>query len=300
MVRSKDIQPLIDKAKVLIEALPYIRAFKNKTIVIKYGGAAMADNDLKSSFARDITLLKLIGLNPVVVHGGGPQIGETLAKMNIETRFVNGVRYTDHETLNIVEMVLVGKVNKEIVSLINSHGGRAVGLSGKDGELVKAEKMLIEKKGPELERPEIIDMGMVGKITEVNTAILRHLDSGGFIPVIAPVGYGIDSTTYNINADVVAAAIAGALGAEKLVLLTDTAGVLDSSNQLISTLTKKDAQGLIDKDVIKGGMAVKAEACFTALEAGVKKAHIVDGRITHSALLEIFTDKGIGTEIRQD
>ncbi|MDH4183121.1 MAG: acetylglutamate kinase [Nitrospinota bacterium] len=293
-----DLEKLIGKAATLVEALPYIRAFKGKTFVIKYGGAAMVDEGLKTSFARDMALLKHIGINPVVVHGGGPQIGQTLAKMNIKAHFVNGLRVTDEETLNVVEMVLVGKVNKEIVALINRHGGSAIGLSGKDGELIQAEKMYVEKTGPEVERPEIIDIGAVGRVTHVNTAILDHLSGGGFIPVIAPVGYGKNGETFNINADFVASAVAGALQAEKLLLLTDEAGVLDSNGELISTVTEDSAKRLIAGGVIRGGMDPKVKACFQALEAGVAKAHIIDGRVIHSALLEIFTDTGIGTEIR--
>jgi len=293
------IEGLVQRAKVLVEALPYMRAFKGKTIVIKYGGSAMVDEALKSSFARDVVLLKHIGINPLVVHGGGPQIGRTLERMKIESRFVDGVRVTDEETINIVEMVLVGKVNKEIVALVNRHGGRAVGLSGKDGSLLRAEKMLVEKGGPEHERPEIIDVGMVGAVTRVDVAILDLLDSGGFIPVIAPVGYGEGGETFNINADFVAGAVAGAINAEKMVLLTDERGILDADGGLISALSETEAKKLIGGGVITGGMLPKVKACFTALDAGVKKAHIVDGRVLHSALLEIFTDKGVGTEIRR-
>lgn len=298
MDRSAQLKPLIQKASALVEALPYMRAFAGKTIVIKYGGAAMVDDELKKSFARDITLLKHIGINPVVVHGGGPQIGHTLKKMNLESRFIDGVRVTDEETLNVVEMVLVGKVNKEIVALINGHGGRAVGLSGKDGGLLRAEKMFIEKAGPELDRPEIIDIGMVGRVTDVDVSILKLMSDGGLIPVIAPVGYGKNGETFNINADFVAGAVAGALGAEKMLLLTDEVGILDADGELISTVTEADAKELVKKGVIRGGMVPKARACFSALDGGVQKAHIIDGRVVHSALLEIFTDKGIGTEIK--
>jgi len=296
---EEELSALIGKAGVLIEALPYIRLFKGKTFVIKYGGSAMVDQDLKNSFARDIALLKLIGVNPIVVHGGGPQIGQTLNRMKIESRFVDGMRVTDEETINIVEMVLVGKVNKEIVAMINSHGGPAIGLSGKDGSLLEAEKMFIEKNAPEHERPEIIDIGMVGKVTNVNTDILVLLEKGGFIPIIAPVGFGQGGETFNINADFVAGAVAGATRAEKLLLLTDEKGILDSAKNLISTLTENRARELVAKGVITGGMLPKAKACFSALCAGVKKAHIIDGRVTHSTLLEIFTDKGVGTEMLQ-
>ncbi|MBF0171698.1 MAG: acetylglutamate kinase [Nitrospinae bacterium] len=299
MPTDERLAELIAKAAVLHEALPYMRAFAGKTIVIKYGGSAMVEEELKSSFAHDIALLKQIGINIVVVHGGGPQIGKTLARMNIESQFVQGMRVTDAETINVVEMVLVGKVNKEIVSSINRAGGKAVGLSGKDGEMIRAEKMLVEKRGPEVNRPEIIDIGMVGKVTHVETAPLAALEGAGFIPVIAPVGYGVNGETYNINADFVAGAVAGALKADKLVLMTDTSGILDGEKKLISRLTETETHGLIESGVIHGGMLPKVEACFTALRKGVKKSHIIDGRVRHAALLEIFTDEGIGTEIRQ-
>lgn len=294
------IDALVKKADALIEALPYMRAFRGRTIVIKYGGSAMVNEDLKAGFARDISLLMHIGINPVVVHGGGPQIGETLKRMNIETKFVNGMRVTTGETIDIVEMVLVGKVNKEIVAQINHFGGKAVGLSGKDGAFIQAEKLMVEKPGPSVDRPEIIDIGMVGKVTHVDVTVLETLEKAGFIPVIAPIGYGENGETFNINADFVAGAIAGAADAAKLVLLTDEAGILDKDGELISTITEKEADALIKSDVIKGGMLPKVEACFTALDAGVAKTHIIDGRIPHSALLEIFTDTGVGTEIRHD
>ena len=300
MKKRPEIDELVRKADALIEALPYMQKFRGKSIVIKYGGSAMVNDDLKEGFARDISLLSHIGINPVVVHGGGPQIGETLARMNIKTEFIQGMRVTDHETINVVEMVLVGKVNKEIVANINRAGGKAVGLSGKDGALIQAEKMMVEKKNPAVDRPEIIDIGMVGKITHVDTSVLEPLEKAGFIPVIAPVGYGENGETFNINADFVAGAIAGAVGAEKLVLLTDEAGILDSNGNLVPTLTEKEAESMIEKGVIKGGMEPKVKACFSALDAGVKKAHIIDGRIAHSALLEIFTNTGVGTEILCD
>lgn len=299
MKDNEALEKLIEKAASLIEALPYMRSFKGKTIVIKYGGAAMVDDGLKTNFAKDISLLKHIGIHPVVVHGGGPQIGETLKKMNVESSFIDGVRVTDSETLNIVEMTLVGKVNKEIVALINANGGKAVGLSGKDGALLEAEKMFIEKPGPEVDRPEIIDLGHVGKVTRVDVSIIELLGKGDFIPVIAPVGYGVNGETFNINADFVASAIAGALDAAKLLLLTNEVGILDGGGELISTLTEADAEKLVEEGVIKGGMLPKVKACFQALGAGVKKTHIIDGRVVHSVLLEIFTDKGVGTEITQ-
>ncbi len=281
-----------------MEALPYMRAFAGETIVIKYGGSAMVDDILKDGFARDVTLLKHIGVNPVVVHGGGPQIGKTLDRMNIKSRFIDGLRVTEGETIDVVEMVLVGKVNKEIVANINSHGGMAVGLSGKDGRLIRAEKMFVQKSSAEVDRPEIIDIGMVGKVVEVNTLALRSLESAGFIPVIAPVGFGDNGETFNINADFVASAIAAELNASKLVLLTDTAGVL-RDGELLSTISEPDARVLVEKGVIAGGMVPKVQACFSALDNGVKKAHIIDGRIKHSVLLEIFTDQGVGTEIER-
>ena len=297
MKKRPEIDELVQKASALIEALPYMQKFRDKSIVIKYGGSAMANDDLKEGFARDISLLSHIGINPVVVHGGGPQIGETLARMNIKTEFIQGMRVTDHETINVVEMVLVGKVNKEIVANINRAGGKAVGLSGKDGAFIQAEKMMVEKKNPAVDRPEIIDVGMVGKITHVDTSVLEPLEKAGFIPVIAPVGYGENGETFNINADFVAGGIAGAVGAEKLVLLTDEAGILDGDGNLVQTLTEKEAESMIEKGIITGGMEPKVKACFSALDAGVKKAHIIDGRIAHSALLEIFTNTGVGTEI---
>lgn len=297
MVGDAMLEQLVGKADALVEALPYMRAFKGKTIVIKYGGSAMIHEELKNEFAKDVALLKHIGINPVVVHGGGPQIGQTLKQMNIETSFVQGLRVTDSATIDVVEMVLAGKVNKDIVGLLNNHGGKAVGLSGKDGNLIQAEKLMVERVGPAVERPEIIDIGMVGKVTRVDVSVLNTLDNGGFIPVIAPVGAGKNGETYNINADFVAGAVAGALNAAKLLLLTDEIGILDSNKKLIESLTEKEAEELIRDGVIAGGMLPKTKACFSALGAGVKKAHIVDGRAKHSVLLEIFTDKGIGTEI---
>ena len=296
-MKELNIDELIGKAAVLIEALPYIRQYSGKTVVIKYGGSAMVEEGLKEGFARDITLLKLVGINPVVVHGGGPQIGKILEKMGIPTRFVEGHRVSDVETIDVVEMVLVGKVNKEIVSLLSSEGGRAVGLSGKDGRLIEAEKMVIEKRTADVDRPEIIDIGMVGKVTKINKEILETIDKDNFIPVIAPVGVGSKGETYNINADTVAGEIAAALKAEKLVLLTDERGILDSNKDLLPHLDEKRVEELIESGVIEGGMLPKVKSCFKALESGVKKTHIIDGRVKHSVLLEIFTDKGIGTEI---
>ncbi len=286
-----------DRATVLIEALPYIQRFQNSTFVIKYGGHAMVDETLKQAFALDIILMKYVGLNPIVVHGGGPQIGELLKRLSIESSFVDGMRVTDKQTMDVVEMVLVGKVNKEIVSLINRNGGRAVGLSGKDGRLITARKMkYIKHKGAD-QPPEIIDIGMVGEVTGVDTHVLSALVESNFIPVIAPVGAGKDGETYNINADTVAGHIAGSLKARKLVLLTDTLGVLDGHGNLISTLTREESLRMIQEGTIKGGMIPKVTCCLDALEGGVKKAHVIDGRQEHALLLEIFTKGGVGTEI---
>ncbi len=287
----------VEKAKILIESLPYIKSFANKTVVIKYGGHAMVDDALKKSFALDIILLKYIGINPVVVHGGGPQINQFLKKMNIQSSYVQGMRVTDGETMDVVEMVLVGKVNKEIVSLINLHGGKAVGLSGRDGDLVKARKMQIMKSQLADAPPEIIDLGRVGEVTEVNPDILETLDAKDFIPVIAPVGVGEDGQSYNINADLVAGAIASRLKAEKLVLLTDVEGVLDKDKVLVPTMTCAEARQQIEAGIIVGGMIPKVRCCMEAVQAGVKKAHIIDGRLEHSILLEIFTRQGIGSEV---
>lgn len=286
-----------DRARVLIEALPYIRRFNGATIVVKYGGHAMVDEKLKHDFALDIILMKYVGMNPVVVHGGGPQIGNFLKKLSIESEFVDGMRVTDRQTMDVVEMVLVGKVNKEIVTLINQNGGSAVGLSGKDGHLISAKKMKYLKSGREDQAPEIIDMGMVGEITSVDNAILVTTMESGFIPVIAPVGSGKEGETYNINADLVAGEIASSLSARKLMLLTDTEGVLDENGTLISTLKVEEARELIGDGAIKGGMIPKVKCCLTALASGVGKAHIIDGRSPHAILLEILTKIGVGTEI---
>ena len=286
----------LDRANVLIEALPYIQRFNNATIVVKYGGNAMVDERLKKNFALDIILMKYVGLNPIVVHGGGPQIGKFLKNLSIESEFVDGMRVTDKETMDIVEMVLVGKVNKEIVTFINQNGGQAVGLSGKDGRLITAKKLKYTKKINN-QPPEIIDIGMVGEIVSINNRILVNLIESQFIPVIAPVGAGKKGETYNINADLVAGHIAASLKARKLILLTDTDGVLNEEGQLISTLRMKLAGQLINDGTIKGGMIPKINCCLEALSRGVKKAHIIDGRKDHAILLEIFTKGGIGTEI---
>jgi len=290
------MERFINKAEVLMEALPYIRRFYNKTFVIKYGGHAMENEELKESFAQDIVLLKYVGINPVIVHGGGPQIDLVLDRMGITSRYVRGMRVTDQETLDIVEMVLVGKVNKAIVTLINRHGGMAVGLSGKDGGLILARKMnvTISENGKE---PEIIDIGMVGEIIGIDPKIINSLDEKDFIPVIAPVGVGENGETYNINADLVAGELAEALHAEKLILMTDVEGVKDKKGELLSTLRVNQAGKMIQDGVVGSGMIPKVECCVNALKGGVGKTHIIDGRIKHAVLLEIFTKEGIGTEV---
>lgn len=286
-----------ERAQVLIEALPYIRRFKRATVVVKYGGHAMVDEALKQKFALDIILMKYVGMNPVVVHGGGPQIGDFLRRLSIQSEFVDGMRVTDRQTMDVVEMVLVGKVNKEIVTLINHNGGSAVGLSGKDGGLISAEKLKYLKRKDQNSPPELIDMGMVGEITAVDTGILLRLMESEFIPVIAPVGSGPEGETYNINADLVAGSVSAALNARKLILLTDTQGVLDQTGELISTLKMEEARDLISKGTIAGGMIPKVNCCLSALTDGVRKAHIIDGREEHAILLEILTKGGVGTEI---
>jgi acetylglutamate kinase len=291
------MEELISKATVLVEALPYIRKFYQKNIVIKYGGHAMVDERLKRSFALDIVLLKYIGINPVVVHGGGPQIGRTLERIGKKSEFRQGMRVTDAETMDVVEMVLVGKVNKEIVALINHHGGQAVGLSGKDGRLIEASKLHLYRNQGEDKPPELIDLGMVGDVKAVHPEIIETLEASRFIPVIAPVGVGEQGETYNINADLVAGSVAGALKASKLILLTDVPGVLDGDGSLISSMDVERTEDLIRTGVIKGGMLPKIRCALDALGAGVEKAHIIDGRVEHAVLLEIFMDTGIGTEI---
>lgn len=286
-------------AEILIEALPYIREFWGKTIVIKYGGAAMVEDQLKNAFSEDVVLLRYIGLLPVVVHGGGPQIGSALKKMGKDSTFVKGMRVTDEETMDIVEMVLVGKVNKEIVALINSFGGLAAGLSGKDGKLLQAKKYVLETEMKESVTPEIIDIGKVGLVDRVNPQIVSVLMEKGFIPVIAPVGVGDAGETLNINADFVAASVAKALRAEKLILLTDVEGV-QSGSGLVSSLSADRAENMLREGSITGGMIPKVECAIDALKGGVKKVHIIDGRIKHSVLLEIFTSRGIGTEVVMD
>ena len=293
---------LIKKAGVLVEALPYIRAFAGKTIVLKYGGKAMTDPELKEGFATDVVLMKYVGLQPVVVHGGGPQIDQMLKRLAIEPKFRQGVRVTDAATMEVVEMVLGGTINKEIASLISRHGAKAVGLSGKDGGLIQAKPFTkaewARKLGADLGGwAEDEDYGLVGDVQAVDASILKNLQASHAIPVIAPLGIGKDGRTYNINADLVAGAVAAALGAEKLIVLTDVRGIKDEDGKHVSTLARKDIARMIKKGTISEGMLPKVQACLTALDGGTKKAHVIDGRTPHAILLEIFTDKGIGTEI---
>ena len=284
-------------ARVLAEAMPYIQRFQGKTVVVKYGGAAMEGDALKSSFARDIVLMKLVGVKPVVVHGGGPQIGRLLQRIGKETRFVEGMRVTDSETMDVVEMVLGGLVNKEIVNLINRHGGNAVGLTGKDGRLIHARKLTMTRSRPELEAPEIIDIGHVGEVASIDTGVLEHLARGDFIPVIAPIGVGDGGMSYNINADLVAGKLAEALAAEKLMLLTNTPGLLDRDGELITSLDVRGVEALIADGTIAGGMLPKVRCALDAVQGGVHTAQIIDGRVEHAVLLEVFTSTGMGTFI---
>ena len=295
MTISKDSALTI--AKVLAEALPYIQRFTDKTIVIKYGGNAMTDEMLKQSFARDIVLMKLVGMNPVVVHGGGPQIGSLLKQLGIESQFVDGMRVTDSQTMDVVQMVLGGTVNQSIVNLINQNGGKAVGLTGKDATLIQAKKMLIERSGPEVQTPEIIDIGHVGEVTSINRHVIDLLTSSDIIPVIAPIGVGDDNETYNINADLVAGKLAEELGAEKLILLTDVEGLKDQDDELLTGLRSEEVDNLISDGTITGGMLPKISCALSAVGAGVVSAHIIDGRVPHAVLLEVLTDAGIGTLI---
>ena len=283
---------MVQRAEILMEALPYIRAFWGKTVVIKYGGAAMETPSLKESFALDVLLLWYVGIRPVIVHGGGPQIGAMMRRMGKEPTFVGGMRVTDEETMDIVEMVLVGKINKEIVGRINHHGGKAVGLSGKDGSLIRA-----RRRPHRLPSGEEVDIGLVGEVETVNPQVIRLLEDNGFIPVIAPVGVGAGGETYNINADLVAGDVAAALVAEKQMHLTDVQGIKGEDGEFVSTLTKKEAERLMGRGVIDGGMLPKVESALRALEGGTAKAHIIDGRVPHAILLELFTHEGIGTEI---
>ena len=282
-------------ADVLIEALPYIQRFKGKTVVVKFGGNAMIDEALKQSFARDIVLMKLVGLNPIVVHGGGPQIGQLLTKLGNTTGFIDGMRITDSETMDVVEMVLGGLVNKEIVNLINRHGGKAVGLTGKDGDFIRAKKIHLKKSAPEAHASEIIDLGHVGEVSSIDPAVVDMLGRSDFIPVIAPIGVGDDGRSYNINADLVAGKIAEVLKAEKLILLTNTAGILDKQENLLTGLSIKDIDDLIEDGTISGGMIPKTRCATDALKGGVTSVHIIDGRVEHAVLLELFTNQGVGT-----
>ncbi len=291
------MEKFIQKANILIESLPFIRSFYGKTFVIKYGGGAQIDDELKNTFAKDVVLLSFIGIRLIIVHGGGPKVSDTMKKMGKEPTFVQGQRVTDKETMDIVEMVLGGLINKEIAALINRHGGKAVGLSGKDGGLIKAKKKLLKKADRTGGDEEIIDIGLVGDIEAIAPEILTSLEKNGFIPVISPIGFGVKGETYNINADFVASAIASALNAEKLILLTDVPGIKNKHGDVISSVNKKELKGLIEDGIITGGMLPKVQSCVNALENGVKKTHIIDGRIPHCLLLEIFTKEGIGTEI---
>ncbi len=285
-------------AHVLTEALPYIRRFAGKTIVIKYGGNAMVDDALKNGFARDVVLMKLVGINPVVVHGGGPQIGNLLERIGKESKFVEGMRVTDSETMDVVEMVLGGLVNKEIVNLINRHGGRAVGLTGKDGDLIRARKLRFERNAPEMNEPEIIDIGHVGEVASIDSGVVDMLVHGDFIPVIAPIGVGDDGQSYNINADLVAGKLAEVLAAEKLILLTNIPGILDKNDNVLTGLNAEQVNELVANGTIYGGMLPKVRCALEAAQSGVRSVHIIDGRVKHAVLLELFTDQGIGTLIR--
>ena len=292
-----DRQAAINVAQVLSEALPYIQRFTGKTIVVKFGGNAMIDEDLKNSFARDIVMMKLVGMNPVVVHGGGPQIGDLLTKLNIDSHFVNGMRVTDTATMNVVEMVLGGSVNKDIVNLINQNGGQAIGLTGKDGKLIQAKQLKVTHQTPDMLAPEIIDIGHVGEVSAINTDVLDMLRNSDFIPVIAPIGVDDEGNSYNINADLVAGKVAEILKAEKLMLLTNTAGLLDKEGNLLTGLSTNQVDELIADGTIYGGMLPKIACALDAVKGGVKRAHIIDGRVNHATLLEIFTDQGVGTLI---
>jgi len=294
---SLDRESALNVAKVLTEALPYIQRFTGKTIVVKFGGNAMVDPVLHESFARDVVLMKLVGMNPVVVHGGGPQIGALLAKLNIHTEFVDGMRVTDAQTMDVVEMVLGGSVNKEIVSSINRNGGRAIGVTGKDGQLIRAKRLQVTRHSPELEAPEIIDIGHVGDVEQIDISVINVILDSDFIPVIAPIGVGADGSTYNINADLVAGKLAQVMQAEKLMLLTNVAGLLDSEGKILTGLSTGQVDGLIADGTITGGMLPKISCALDAVKSGVASAHIIDGRVPHAVLLETFTDEGMGTLI---
>ncbi len=294
---SLDRAEALNIAQVLTEALPYIQRFIGKTIVVKFGGNAMVDPLLHESFARDVVLMKLVGMNPVVVHGGGPQIGALLAKLNIHTEFIDGMRVTDAQTMDVVEMVLGGSVNKEIVSSINRNGGKAIGVTGKDGQMIRARKLTVSRYSPELDVSEIVDIGHVGEVDQIDTEVLQVILGSNFIPVIAPIGVGEDGSTYNINADLVAGKLAQVMRAEKLMLLTNVAGLLDKQGQILTGLTTGQVDGLIADGTISGGMLPKIRCALDAVKSGVTSAHIVDGRVPHAVLLETFTDEGMGTLI---
>jgi acetylglutamate kinase len=294
-----DSSQALNIAHVLTEALPYIQRYQGKCIVVKYGGNAMTEEVLKQGFARDMVLMKLVGIHPIVVHGGGPQIGSLLERLGKESRFVEGMRVTDAETMDVVEMVLGGLVNKEIVSLINSHGGRAIGLSGKDGPLIHAHKLTLTRRREALDAPEIIDLGHVGEVTRIDRSVLDFLTHGDFIPVIAPIGVGPEGASYNINADLVAGKVAEVMQAEKLIMLTNIAGLLDKQGKLLTGLDTDEVERLMADGTISGGMLPKMDSIIDAVRAGVKRAHIIDGRIPHAVLLELFTDSGIGTLIER-
>lgn len=295
-----DRETAMQVATVLSRGLPYIQRFTGKTVVIKYGGNAMENEELKSSFARDVVLMKLVGIHPIVVHGGGPQIGELLARLNIQSRFVNGMRVTDAETMDVVEMVLGGQVNKEIVSLINAQGGTAIGLTGKDANLIRARKLEVVDRSPELERPEIIDIGRVGEVASINVDVIDMLTRSNVIPVIAPIGVGPDGASYNINADLVAGKVAEAMKAEKLMLLTNVSGLKSKEGKVLTGLTAQQVSDLIEDGTIHGGMLPKIRCALSAVENGVRTSHIIDGRVAHACLLEIFTDEGVGTLISRN
>lgn len=294
---SLDRDAAINIANVLTEALPYIQRFTNRTIVVKFGGNAMVDEALQNSFARDIVLMKLVGLNPIVVHGGGPQIGDLLDKLNIHSEFVDGMRVTNSEAMDVVEMVLGGSVNKQIVNLINHNGGQAIGVTGKDGQLIRARKLKVTRNTPDMSAPEIIDIGHVGEVASINTAVIDMLLNSDFIPVIAPIGVDDKGQSYNINADLVAGKVAEVLQAEKLMLLTNVSGLQDKAGQVLTGLTTKEVDSLIADGTIYGGMLPKIACALDAVKGGVTSAHIIDGRVNHAVLLEIFTDQGVGTLI---
>ncbi|TDG15700.1 acetylglutamate kinase [Seongchinamella unica] len=294
---SLDRDAALNIAKVLTEALPYIQRFTGKTVVVKFGGNAMVDPELHESFARDVVLMKLVGMNPVVVHGGGPQIGKLLEKLNIHTEFVDGMRVTDAETMDVVEMVLGGSVNKEIVSSINRNGGKAIGVTGKDGQLIRARKLKVTRHSPELDASEIIDIGHVGEVDQIDTEVLSVILNSNFIPVIAPIGVDRQGNSYNINADLVAGKLSEVMQAEKLMLLTNVSGLLDKNGDILTGLSTKEVDGLIADGTIHGGMLPKISCALDAVKSGVASSHIIDGRVPHAVLLEIFTDEGIGTLI---